>query len=544
MTSNGERSKAKQFQGDEGGYRPRRRSSEDSANKQRSRKPKEGKREQKDGFEDRNGFKKTGKRGRSEDNRRGRSHDDRRGRSGYNRPQFEKQSSSSTRDTSARFHARVSPARRVAIDALTSLFEEDAFLQPVLSSLAAQAQLSPVDRRLAWELVLGISRRWGSLIAHLDELLSKGTESLPPEVLRALVLGAYQLVYLDKIPAYAAINESVSLAKECDHKYAGLVNKILKVIMENGLPEIKKLSGLNKLAAELSHPQWWVKAQLKQYGREQTKKIAEANNNPAPLAIRFAPQFDHQTVYDQLRAEGAKLTPLTWAKGGYALDVKRPFALPSHREGLWYVQDEASQLVSLLLAPKAGDRVWDVCAAPGGKSLTILEQLGPEGQLLSTDLHERKAQELAARLVAFPQATVCQHDAVKGAPNTQQQVFDKILLDAPCSALGVIRRHPEIRWRRTPKDVTKAAKKQRKLLEAVALHLKVGGTLVYSVCTDTEEESTQIIDDFLLAFPEFVIDSPTKGDQVWDQLYHDKLSLNAADHGTDGFFAVKLTRVR
>ncbi len=437
---------------------------------------------------------------------------------------------------------KVSPARRVAMDALRSLFEEEAFLQPVLASLAADAQLSSTDRRLAWELVLGVSRRWGTLVAHLDELLTQGVDSLPAGVTRALVLGAYQLVYLDRIPGYAAVNESVTLAKEADQKFTGVVNKVLKVILESGLPELTSLKGDKKLAAELSHPEWWVKAQVKRRGREKTKEIAEANNQPAPLSIRFSPHVGHQETFDQLLKEGAELTPLRWARGGYTLKVDRPFSLSSHRQGLWYVQDEASQLVAKLSQAQHGDRVWDVCAAPGGKSISLLEMIGEEGELLSTDLHPRKARELAARLRIFPQATVCQHNGADGAPSAQQRPFDKILLDAPCSALGVIRRHPEIRWRRSQRDIKRAAKKQRKLLEAVALHLKVGGILIYSVCTDTKEETSDVIDDFLLAFPEFVLSPPKGNDSLWGDLYQGAMELNAADHNTDGFYAVRLMR--
>ena len=408
--------------------------------------------------------------------------------------------------------------------------------------MAAEAQLNNNDRRLAWELVLGVSRQWGSLVAHLDELLSEGCESLPPEVLRALVLGAYQLIHLDRIPAYAAVNESVTLAKESDPKFTGVTNKVLKLIMENGLPELTKLSGHKKLAAELSHPEWWVKAQIKRCGIEQTKRIAAANNSAAPLSIRFSPKIDPQAVHERLLEEGAQLTPLKWANGGYDLKVSRPFALASQRERWWYVQDEASQLVAQLLEPRPGDQVWDVCAAPGGKSLTLLEMIGEQGQLLATDLHERKSHELNTRLSLFSNVTVCQHDGVKGAPDGFK-FFDKILLDAPCSALGVIRRHPEIRWRRSIGDVKKASKKQRKLLESVALHLKVGGTLVYSVCTDTKEETTEVINDFLLAFPDFSVSSPSSN-TVWDELYNDALNLNPADHGSDSFYAVKLMRTR
>ena len=438
----------------------------------------------------------------------------------------------------------VSPARRVAMDALNSLFDEEAFLQPVLASLASEANLSTVDRKLAWELVLGVSRRWGSLVAHLDELLTKGVESLPPEVLRTLVLGAYQLVYLDRIPGYAAVNESVTLAKEYDHKYTGVVNKVLKSILESGLPDLQNLKGDKRLAAELSHPEWWVRDQVKYRGREKTKLIADANNQAAPLSIRFSPRAIHKEVHTRLVEEGAILTPLKWSEGGYDLKVDRPFSLSSHREGLWYVQDEASQLVAQLLAVQEGDRVWDVCAAPGGKSLTLLEKLGEEGTLLSTDLHERKTRELASRLSLYSQSTVCQHDGSLGAPKGHRQPFDKILLDAPCSALGVIRRHPEIRWRRSKRDVQRAAKKQRKLIEAVALHLKVGGTLVYSVCTDTREETVEVINDFLLAFPDFVLSSPKPEERALHSLYNGALDLNPADHNTDSFYAVRLVRTR
>ena len=438
----------------------------------------------------------------------------------------------------------VSPARQVALDALRALFEEDAFLQPVLASLADRAELQGSDRRLAWELVLGVSRRWGTLSAVLDRQLDRGLESLPAEIQYALALGAYQLLYLDKIPSYAAVNEAVSMAKNIEPRLGGVVNRVLKVI------EVEKLNGLAelppgpRLAAELSHPEWWVKRQKQRIGLEATKALAAANNEAAPLCIRLAPHIDVFEGIAELEEEGATLTPLKWASGGFSLNHQNPFSQESHRRGDWYAQDEASQLVAQFLAPTTGSRVWDVCAAPGGKSLTLLEMIGSSGELISTDLHERKAKQLQDRLSEYPNVFVYQADASHGAPDEQLTPFDSILLDAPCSALGVIRRHPEIRWRRTERDITRAAKKQLKLLEAVALSLKVGGILVYSVCTDTTEETDGVLHTFLSAFPDFAL-CPPETSELWSKLLvGGVLKLSPSEHGTDGFFAARLKRIK
>jgi 16S rRNA (cytosine967-C5)-methyltransferase len=164
--------------------------------------------------------------------------------------------------------------------------------------------------------------------------------------------------------------------------------------------------------------------------------------------------------------------------------------------------------------------------------------------LLSTDLHERKTAALKSRLAGFSQADVQVHDALQGMPEDQMDPFDAVLLDAPCSALGVIRRHPEIRWRRTLKDIKRAAKRQLKLLETAALALKVGGILVYSVCTDTSEETDEVVSSFLKAFPDFAL-APPPNSHPWNTLMDQgTLRLNAADHNTDGFYAVRFTRLR
>ena len=477
-----------------------------------------------------------------QDQGRGRTREDRKyDRQSNQRNEYRAQQSGRSFETA---YSEVSPARQVAWKTLRQLFDEEAFLQPALASLADQAELSLRDRRLAWELVLGVSRRWGTLTAYLNELLKQGIESVSGDTHRALALGAYQLLYLDKIPAYAAVNDSVNLVKEEEPYLAGVANRVLKLLEQEGAPDLSSLRPDDRLAAELSHPAWWVRRQKKAIGLAATRKLAEAHNLPAPLSIRLSPQQDMEHARTLLEDEGAKLTELTWAKGGFKLELDQPFNQPSHQQGTWYVQDEASQLVTLLLNPEPGARVWDMCAAPGGKSLTLLSMIGPEGSLLSTDLHERKAMNLRSRLASFPQVDVQVHDAMLGMPEGHTHPFDAVLLDAPCSALGVIRRHPEIRWRRTLKDIKRAAKRQLKLMETAALALKVGGILVYSVCTDTSEETDEVVSAFLKAFPDFAV-APPAMQHPWNTVVHQgALRLNAADHNTDGFFAVRFTRLR
>ena len=192
--------------------------------------------------------------------------------------------------------------------------------------------------------------------------------------------------------------------------------------------------------------------------------------------------------------------------------------------------------------------VWDVCAAPGGKTISLAQRVGPDGYVWATEIHERKTEELRARMTRYSWVEVSGHDALRGS--SKERLFDAILLDAPCSALGVIRRHPEIRWRRTPSDIKRSATKQLKLLEAVALSVRVGGVIVYSVCTDAPKETIEVINDFLMAYPEFEMIHPPSlhppsPETTWNPLCDQgALSINPMDHGTDGFFAARLRRTR
>ena len=429
---------------------------------------------------------------------------------------------------------------------LRGLDEEGAFLQPLLASETAKARLSPEDRRLAWELVLGVSRRWGTLSAQLDELLKEPFEKLPEDVKRALVLGAYQSVYLEKIPPHAIVNESVELAKRVHASFGGLTNRVLKRLIQEGPPALDSKKGLDLLSAQMSHPKWWVQMQLSMHTKAEVLALAEAHNLPAPLTICVHPDREPYRVLEQIKAEGGTVTDARWVEGSFALEHPQPFSAPSFRLGGWYAQDEASQLVVRFLDPKPGMRIWDVCAAPGGKSIALAGAVRSEGSILATELHPRKASALSERLERYPWVKVREHDALQPLDDQDStEPFDAILIDAPCSALGVIRRHPEIRWRRTKLDVKRAATKQLKLLEAVAMQVKVGGVVLYSVCTDSPEETTGVIQSFLMAYPEFELGAPPTSAQKWDVLCdRGALSLNPATHGTDGFFAARLNRMR
>lgn len=455
----------------------------------------------------------------------------------------------------------MSPARSVADAVLRGLFEEEAFLQPLLASESSKAQLHDSDRRLAWELVLGVSRRWGTLKAYVDALLRDDFDKLPGDVQRALVLGAYQLIYLDRIPPHAAVNESVELAKRESEWAVGLVNRVLKRIVEEGAPSLKgdkkqKPSPLQALSVELSHPEWWIKLQLTHRNQAEVKALAEANNGHAPLSIRVHPDRVEEEVLAQLKEEEATLIPSRWTPGTYLLEHPHPFASESFKGGGWYAQDEASQLVVDLLDAQPGQLVWDVCAAPGGKTLSLAGAVGEGGWVMATELHERKAHDLRDRLARYSWVDTLNHDATQELPSTASELsearglsleggFDRVLLDAPCSALGVIRRHPEIRWRRNLADVKRSARRQLDLLHSVALNVKVGGVLVYSVCTDSPQETTELIKQLLLAYPEFEYAPLPGGRERWAGLMRgEQLSINPAEHGTDGFFAVRLLRTR
>lgn len=435
----------------------------------------------------------------------------------------------------------VEPARQVALAVLDRIERGGGYLQQTLDGEARRAALAPRDRRLALELAMGVTR-WRRRLDHaLATRLRDGVEGVkPPRLVPVLRMAAYQLLMMDRIPAHAAVSAAVEQARAiAGEGPARFTNGVLRRLAD-ARPQPPDGEGLAALAVRESHPDWLVEAIAAVHGAAHAAAFCAANNAPAPLTAR-ALGGDRPDVIARLEAEGADVTPGRWASGAlHIAGHPAPFDGASFREGRWRAQDEASQLVVELLDPVPGERIWDACAAPGGKSLYIAERIGAEGALLSTDIHAGKVRKMASALEGWPRARTEARDATTGAPDDAGP-FDAVLLDAPCSGLGLLRRHPEIRWRRTEDDVAALVEVQRRLLDAVAPAVRPGGRLVYSLCTITEAEGPAQVEAFLSRHPGFVLDPPD--DTRWASLLDGSwLRTWPHIHGSDGFFAARLRR--
>jgi 16S rRNA (cytosine967-C5)-methyltransferase len=437
--------------------------------------------------------------------------------------------------------SRPGSARDVALDTLRAVDAREAFLQQALESAAQKAGLDPRDRGLALELTSGVLRQQRRLDHRLAPLLRRGLEATAPAVLNVLRLAAYQLGFMDRVPARAAVHEAVVQARMvAGEGGARLVNAVLRALQQT--PEtLPEGDTPEAVGVRLSHPDWLAALALDRLGPAEAEALLAAHNRPAPLTVR-AP-VDPAATAARLTAEGATLTPCVFAPGAWHLEHRAPFATTAFAEGLFRVQDEAAQLVVHLLAPQPGDRLWDACAAPGGKSQHIVDLTRAAGRLalLSTDAHPGKVRRLAETLGRVTGLETAVHDAREPLERT----FDRVLLDAPCSGLGTLRRHPEIRWRRTPESVAELAAAQAVMIRRCADTVRPGGTLVYSVCTITEAEGPAIVEAFLRDRPEFGLDlpSPGEGGIDWGPLLGPLgLFTWPHRHDMDGFFATRLRR--
>ncbi len=434
----------------------------------------------------------------------------------------------------------LSSARDVALQVLLGLEDEDAYLQPYLESLAQRAHLEPRDRRLALELAMGAVRWRSRLDFTLGQLLLRGIQKADPRLLNILRIALYQLLFLNRIPERAVVHEAVEQSRAWLNEGATkVVNGVLRHFLRQG-EQLPDDDSVRSLAVRHSHPSWMIRRWIAQYGLEATLSRLKSNNEHAALILRPEPfELDRDHLADLLKSEGARTEPRPFAWEALEILHETPFALPSFKEGLWRVQDEASQLVVLLLDPQPGENIWDSCAAPGGKSRYIWRLMKGSGHLLASDAHPARAERLKKELASLTGVQTCCHDA----ETPIDQTFDRILVDAPCTGLGILRRHPEIRWRRVPKDIEACAARQGRILQQCAQSLKPGGVLVYSVCSDTPEEGPSVIEEFLSKNEDFELEMPPHLEQRWAQMIQNRmLTPSAMRDGTDSFFAARLRR--
>lgn len=441
--------------------------------------------------------------------------------------------------------------RRTALDILMRVERDRAFAEPILDRELSLGTLEGPDRGLLTELVYGVLRRQGTLDFLVNAFAANRSSRLERAVLVILRLGLYQLFYLDRIPVSAAVNESVNLAKAVAPRATGFVNAILRRAdrERQSLPwPDRENDPAAYIAARHSHPRWLVERWIEQLGVPEAEELAASMSEQAPLTIRVNTlKTTRETLMAEFAAAGIAGEPTSWAPHGVRIASKAAVtALPGFSEGLFTVQDESSQLAALFLDPQPGERVLDACAAPGGKATYLAQLMENRGEILACDISAKKLRlvtEAATRLGIGIIRTVAA-DAAKPDAIPDGSPFDRILLDAPCSGLGVIRRNPEGKWWKTPEDVARLAATQRNILDALAPRLRTGGVILYSTCSTMEAENEGIIDDFLSRNGGFVLED-------LNPFYPDATGLFTSRgvfrswphrHGMDGFFAARLKK--
>jgi len=449
--------------------------------------------------------------------------------------------------------------RWLALLVLRSWEHDAAGLEDALEHVCAHAEGR--ERGLAMNITLGVVRWRDRLYYWLKRLLNQPLGKLHPDARLILCLGLYQLRFMDRIPSRAVVFETVALCERAGIPWArGLVNGVLRRYdREREALELLPRGNTDKaLATRLAHPVWFVHL-MRDLRHQALEPYLNANNAIPPLTLRVNRlKCDRAALLSALKAVGAEACESALAPEGVQVEWTGPIpTLPGYSEGWFAVQDEGSQLVALALAPRAGDQVLDTCAAPGGKAMQLATMTGEQGLVVAADNVPRRLArigETVARLgISGVEPVLWDWLAPKG-PRLPQlahagdtRLFDRVLVDAPCSGFGVLRRIPEIKWRRKPRDVASYPPRQLELLEAAAAHVRPDGVLVYSVCTPLLAEGPEVIARFLEAHPDWetvdlssVLDGPIQPLVGADGFLRTWPDL----HNCDAFFVARLQPLR
>jgi 16S rRNA (cytosine967-C5)-methyltransferase len=438
-------------------------------------------------------------------------------------------------------------ARSVAFTVLRRVEADGAYADVALDAALRERALAPRDRALATRLVYGTLAWRGLLDWHLARLAQRDPQRLALPVRTILRLGLHQILHLERVPPHAAVSTSVELAKRAAPAAAGLVNAVLRRALRerDALPVPDDADPVRRLAIALSHPEWLVARWCAELGEDETRLLLAADNTAAPTILR-ARAGTRAALIERLGHDGVSAAPTRFAPDGVRVDGVAPHALAGHAEGDFTVQSEASQLVGLLLGARPGMRVLDACAAPGGKACLLAERVAPGGAVVATDQRLRGARAVAetGRRLRLRNLAALVGDA-RMLPLAPEARFDRVLVDAPCSGLGTLRAHPEVRWTRTPDDVRRLASLQLAILESATAFVRPGGALVYATCTISAAENEDVVTRWLAAHPELErTDAAVHLPEAAADLIDATGALRTFPHrgGFDGFFAVRVQR--
>ena len=417
--------------------------------------------------------------------------------------------------------------RQIAARVLSQRLTSGEFTENLLETALATARLSPADRGLCHELVCGVVR-WQTT---LDRLISRKTDPAResrPALKNLLRLGLYQIFWLDRIPPHAAVHETVEQAKRSGYGHqAGFINAVLRGYLREA-DEIKKILANMKIsqpALGWSHPEWLVEKWRKNFGDEKTRQLLEWNNTPPKTFARVNTlKIDAGRLVERWREENVEYDFVTrdWTGESLAFELKAhpPLnSLGSLRDGWFYVQDPSTLLAPVLLAPQAGENILDACAAPGGKTTFLAQLMNNAGKITASDSEPKRlklVKDNCLRLgVSIADCRLPIADSIpaagSAADNRKSEIgnrqYDRILIDAPCSNTGVMRRRVDLRWRISPEEISRLQKTQLDLLKQAVSKLKPGGVIVYSTCSLEPEENSETVKQFLAAHPGFKLET-------------------------------------
>jgi len=413
--------------------------------------------------------------------------------------------------------------------------------------------LNKPDRALVHTLVYGTLRWQGRLDFIIDQLTQK-SRRIDPQVRTILRLGLFQLHHLDRVPVSAAVNTSVNLAKHNHRSWAaGFVNGLLRRASRDAAaihwPDWNR-SPYDALAARQSLPHWLAGRWIKRWGLEDARQMADRINTIPTITLRVNTlKTTREQLIQTITSDTQSCTPTPHSPDGVRLGSSsgRLVQWPAFDQGLFQIQDEAAQLVSRCLTPRPDDTVWDACTGLGTKAAHLAQLMGNRGRIMASDVSAQKIERLSAEMgrLGITNVTGRTLDLLKHDLPSDLPLFDAILLDAPCSGLGVLQKNPDGKWRTRPQDLMRCHDRQIKMLEQVSRYLRPGGRLVYAVCSFEPEENELVLKAFLQKHPEFAIDTARLEAATQPEKLISKegwLTTLPHRHGMDGFFAALLVK--
>lgn len=438
-------------------------------------------------------------------------------------------------------------ARELALQTLTDILIDGAYSNHALSEQIEKNELTVQDKNFMTELVYGTLQHEQLLNFYVTPFFN-GKVKAWVRILIQMTL--YQMLFLDSVPEHAAISEAVKIAKKRGGQFNGkLVNAILREMTRTPLPSLDTIKDeAERLAVETSHPLWLIKLWSKQFGWEKTIQMARANNERVNVTIRVnGVRGTREELKKKLESEGITCEYGNLSEDALVILKGNVIKTKAFEQGWFYVQDESSMLVARALKPKHHSKVLDTCSAPGGKTTHVAELMRQTGTVYAHDVYEHKIKliEDNVKRLGLTNVVATLQDATTLNERYESDSFDAVLVDAPCSGLGILRRHPEVKITKQPSDLDEIMMIQKKILNTVAPLVKVGGTLVYSTCTVNRKENDKMVEQFLAQHSEYELDATLVNrlpEVLHEQTKKGMVQLFPGDYQTDGFFIACLKR--